>query len=62
LVPAGGIGIFRAIENTQVIDFPTRQKRTIPRNHAQLERIWNADRGGKQSNATPDYFETAIAF
>jgi hypothetical protein len=39
---AGGVGIFIGVENTQLIDFSGRQKRTIPRNCAQLERIWNA--------------------
>jgi hypothetical protein len=27
MVLAGGIGIFRLVENTQLIDFSTRQKR-----------------------------------
>jgi hypothetical protein len=42
MVEAGGVGIFTRIENTQVIDFSTRQKRSIRQNCAQLERIWNA--------------------
>jgi hypothetical protein len=42
MVEAGGVGIFSVIENTQVIDFATRQKPRILRNCAQLERIWNA--------------------
>jgi hypothetical protein len=43
MVEAGGVGIFTAIENTQVIDFSTRQKRRKLSNCAQLERIWSAD-------------------
>jgi hypothetical protein len=42
MVPAGGIGISRPVENTELIDFPTRQKRMILQNCVQLERIWNA--------------------
>jgi hypothetical protein len=42
MVEAGGVGIFMRIENTQVIDFSTSQKRRIRQNCAQLERTWNA--------------------
>ena len=42
MVEAGGVGIFRAVENTQLIDSSRRQKRRILQNCAQLERIWNA--------------------
>jgi|ERR1700674_5676321 len=38
MVPAVGIGIFRRIENTQVIDFSRRQKRRTRQNCAYLER------------------------
>jgi len=41
MVPAEGIGIFKVIENTQLIDFPRRSKIKNLRNCAQLERIWN---------------------
>jgi hypothetical protein len=34
-----GVGIFRAIENTELIDFARRSKRLILENCAQLERI-----------------------
>jgi hypothetical protein len=41
VVPAGGIGIPKLIENTYVIEFSTRSKRSYIRNCARLERIWN---------------------
>jgi hypothetical protein len=44
MVEAGGVGIFMGIENTQLIDFSTRQKRRKRQNCAQLERIWNLAR------------------
>jgi hypothetical protein len=44
MVEAGGVGIFMGIENTQLIDFSTRQKRRKRQNYAQLERIWNLAR------------------
>jgi hypothetical protein len=37
----GGIGIPKLIENTYVIEFSTRSKRSYIRNCARLERIWN---------------------
>jgi hypothetical protein len=43
MVEAGGVGTFKLIENTQVIDFSRRTKRCRIRNCAQLERIWNTD-------------------
>ena len=43
MVPAVGIGIFRVVENTELIDFSRRRKRSGIRNCARLERIWNAD-------------------
>lgn len=42
MVEAGGVGIFRVVENTQLIDFSIRSKRLKLRNCAQLKRIWNA--------------------
>jgi hypothetical protein len=42
MVPAGGIEIFRRIENTQLIDFSRRQKHRTRQNCACLERISNA--------------------
>ena len=42
MVEAGGVGIFRRIENTRVIDSARRTKLKKRRNCAQLERIWNA--------------------
>ena len=44
----GGSRNILAVENTQVIENSTRQKRTILQNRAQLERIWNAGRTGKE--------------
>ena len=44
MVEAGGVGIFRPIENTKVIDESRSTKRSGSRNCAQLERIWNAAR------------------
>jgi hypothetical protein len=41
-VEAGGVGIFRGIENTQLIDFSRRQKRSTRQNCGKLDRIWNA--------------------
>ena len=38
---AGGVGIFRAIENRQLTDIARRSKRLNLENCAQLERIWN---------------------
>ena len=42
MVEAGGVGIFKRIENTQLTEKSRRQKRSILGNCAQLERIWNA--------------------
>jgi hypothetical protein len=42
MVEAGGVGIFRLVENTQVIEKSTRLRIEKRRNCAQLERIWNA--------------------
>lgn len=39
---AGGVGLFKSIDNTQLIDLAKRQKRWKPQNSPQLERIWNA--------------------
>jgi len=41
MVEAGGVGISRLIEKTQLIHFSKRQKRKKRGNCAQLERIWN---------------------
>ena len=41
MVEAGGVGIFRAIENTELIEKSTRTKRCRIGNWAKLERIWN---------------------
>jgi hypothetical protein len=41
MVPAGGIGISKLIENKQLIDFSRRTKRSRIKKRAQLERIWN---------------------
>jgi len=43
MVEAGGVGIFRAIEDTELIEKSTRSKRSRIGNCAQLERIWNAE-------------------
>ena len=41
MLEAGGVGIFRDIESTQLIEKAKRSKIQKLRNCAELERIWN---------------------
>ncbi len=43
MVEAGGVGIFKGIDNTQLIEIAKRPKRWNPQNSPQLERNWNAE-------------------
>ena len=42
ILEAGGVGTFKPIENTQLIEIAKRPKRWKPQNSRQLERNWNA--------------------
>ena len=60
MAEAGGVGIFRVVENTNLIDFSRRQKRRTRQYCGQLERIWNA--GFSWSNFCSQADKTILGF